>query len=625
MHLRDDPATVGAAPPVSGIGARLDPRRSLAAALGWTLVALFCLGAPLASLVVGRLATERVQVQTGALYQQYALQVSNALDGNLYDRLQWLQAMADSIPDGSAAGGTARDQSARLQVLLARWQGSLPEFAWLAIADADGRIVASTDPGEAGLDASASSWFNEGRAHGWIGEAHADPAAAAAAGRIIALAAPIRGRDGRPAGVLAARVSWDWAVRLETTLTAALRSGRPVESLVADRNGRVLIGPEGLVGTRIDHGAAHTPGAAGHVVSRWPDGGEYLAGYAVSDGAADFPGLGWTVWVREPTSTAFAAARDLAREILFGMIVIGIAGAVAGVLATMRLVRRLAAITRSADEIRAGRATELAVPTGRDEAARIGASLHTLVEGLQRERASLAALNAELDARVAARTREVERMSDENKYAAVVRERLRIARDLHDTLAHSIMALLTEIRLMRNLVRTNPAALPEELANAEAAAEDGLREARAAITTLRHNAVRDIGLGASLAQLFERFADRKGIPVEFRRDAGVDALADSRAEALHRIVEEALHNVDRHAEATRVSAFARIDPTAGGESELTLAVEDDGVGFEVGAAASRHGHFGLRGMHEQAELAGARLGIDSAPGDGTRVTVSMPV
>jgi signal transduction histidine kinase len=202
-----------------------------------------------------------------------------------------------------------------------------------------------------------------------------------------------------------------------------------------------------------------------------------------------------------------------------------------------------------------------------------------------------------------------------------------MARDLHDTLAHSMMALLTEIRLLRKLAATSPGSVREELANAEAAALDGLREARAAITALRHNAVRDIGLGASLAQLLRRFEDRKGVPVSFERDPGADALADSRAETLYRIVEEALHNVDRHARATRVEASARVRSraAAGGETPemLVVSIADDGVGFDYDAPPP--GHYGLRGMREQAELISARLDVSTGPGRGTRVTIEMPV
>jgi signal transduction histidine kinase len=609
---------------------RLSPRRSLAAAVGWTIVVLFVAGAYLASLWAGSLARKRLEDQTGALYHQYALQVSNALDSSLYDRLQWLRAMADVFATSAATEGPARQRA-----LLDRWKASLPELGWVAYAERDGRIVAAASPALQGGRVGERRWFVEGAKQAWIGdvrakepgEGGASAAPRADAGQLVELAAPVRDADQRLLGVIGAFLSWDWVTALEESLTERLRSDHAVESLVVDRRGVVVIGPQPLVGSSVELPGDRAPGAAGQVVRRWADGTEYVAGYAVSDGAGTFPGLGWAVWVREPTATAFASARALEHRIFVGLLLLGLIGALIGIAATSRRMRELAAIARSADEIRLGRASALAVPAGIDEAARIGDSLRMLVDGLQRERASLRALNAELDERVAARTREVERMSEENKYAAVVRERLRMARDLHDTLAHSMMALLTEIRLLRKLAATSPGSLREELVNAEAAALDGLREARAAITALRHNAVRDIGLGASLAQLLRRFEDRKGVPVSFERDAAADALADSRAETIYRIVEEALHNVDRHAQATRIKASARVRQreTAGGQKSpvLVVSIADDGTGFDSDAPPP--GRYGLRGMREQAELISARLDVSTGPGRGTRVTIEMPV
>ncbi len=99
---------------------------------------------------------------------------------------------------------------------------------------------------------------------------------------------------------------------------------------------------------------------------------------------------------------------------------------------------------------------KIAVPAGRNEAARLGRALDELLTSLQRERSALQTLNAELDQRVAARTREIERLAEQARYAAVVRERLKIARDLHDTLAHSMMAMLTEIRLLKRAFGDQP-------------------------------------------------------------------------------------------------------------------------------------------------------------------------
>ena len=143
---------------------------------------------------------------------------------------------------------------------------------------------------------------------------------------------------------------------------------------------------------------------------------------------------------------------------------------------------------------------------------------------LQLERSKLRTLSAELEQRVSIRTREVERLSEEARYAAVVRERLKIARDLHDTLAHSMMAMLAEVRLLRKLNVHDPGALSDELAHAEQVAHQGLKEARAAITQMRFNAVRDVGLGAALADAIKLFSERTGLAVDFISEPKLQAL-----------------------------------------------------------------------------------------------------
>ncbi len=611
----------------------LNPKRSLAAALGWALSALFLLGAYAASYWVGALTRNRLEAQTGELYKQYALQISNVLDNSLHDRLQWIRAMADVF-----ATHAVEQNQAQQRAFLERLQNSLPELAWIGFVAPDGKVLAGTGGVLDGQSVSEQPWFLAGRRESWIGDVTEAVSLAKVLKPLppidrprlfIDLATPVRDADNGILGVIGAHLSWGWATQLEGSLTEGLKSGHTVESLIVDRSGKALLGPESLTGSIITLPGKRSIGDVGYVVHEWPDGGKFLAGYAVSDGAGTFAGLGWTVWVREATSSAFADARALEHRIFVGMLLLGLIGALVSALSVRRLTRELSTIARSADEIRIGKSNELVVPSGSDEAARIGRSLRTLVDGLQTERSALRELNAELDARVAARTREVERMSEENKYAAVVRERLRMARDLHDTLAHSMMAMLTEVRLLRKLVDINPAALSDELAHAEAAAQAGLNEARSAIQALRHNAVRDFGLGAALAQLFTRFEERRSIPASFASDAGADALADSRAETLYRIVEEALQNVDRHAGATRVEGSAtilrrpRADGSDGTNEVLRVSVSDDGVGFDPDAIVP--GHFGVRGMREQADLIGARVTIVSTPGSGTQVIVEMQI
>jgi signal transduction histidine kinase len=212
-------------------------------------------------------------------------------------------------------------------------------------------------------------------------------------------------------------------------------------------------------------------------------------------------------------------------------------------------------------------------------------------------------------------------MADEARHAAVTRERLRIARDLHDTLAHSLMALLTQIRLVRKLRgRMAAAELDEELGRAEDVATTGLSESRAAIAQMRDNGVRDTGLGAAVQDLTRRFSARTGVAVALESDETVAKSTDERAETVFRIIEEALRNVERHAGAQTVRVGLHSTPDAADRTQVNIEVSDDGVGFDP--ALPRPGHYGLRGIREQAALIGARLGVLSQPGKGTQIVLA---
>ena len=221
----------------------------------------------------------------------------------------------------------------------------------------------------------------------------------------------------------------------------------------------------------------------------------------------------------------------------------------------------------------------------------------------------------------------------------MTRERLRLARDLHDTLAHSLMALLTQIRLVRKLrTRLADDELEAELARAEEVAATGLADARTAITAMRRGKVGDDGLGPALQELLTRFSERCGVAATLQATPAAAGLANERAETVFRIVEEALRNVERHAGAHSVQLSlaergAGTDGSAAGPTaaepaagagvpeRLRLQLVDDGVGFDV--AQPRPGHFGLAGMHEQAALIGAQLRISSQHGQGTCLTLDF--
>ena len=395
--------------------------------------------------------------------------------------------------------------------------------------------------------------------------------------------------------------------------------------LILDRANTVLVGPASLRnrpwsgvsdGEQIpfDVEAAASPGAP-HFELR-PNGSVALVARAPVSMLGTPDSKGWRVQLSEPKAHVYQRADALAVRILWISICLAGVTAFIGSLGAGRLTQRLRRLTASAVAAGGDPEVPISVPRGTDEVAKLGAAFAQVLDDLRQERRELLALSEDLERRVTLRTREVERLAEESRYAAVVRERLKIARDLHDTLAHSMMAMLSEVRLLRKLQAHDPAALAEELRNAEQVAHAGLIEARTAIAQMRVNAVRDTGLGSALANAFDRFLDRTGLQGRFVQDPHAGSFGDERAETLFRMAEEALRNIERHAGAARVEMRL----TSLDESTLQLAIEDDGTGFDCEIA--RPGHFGLVGLREQAQMIGAELAIESGDG-GTRVTTTL--
>lgn len=205
------------------------------------------------------------------------------------------------------------------------------------------------------------------------------------------------------------------------------------------------------------------------------------------------------------------------------------------------------------------------------------------------------------------------RLAEESAALARADERTRLAREIHDTLAQGLVALTLQIETALREVGRDPDRVRERLEKALATARANLDEARRSVTDLR-GATRGKPLARALASLAREFTADSGIRVEFETD-GACALDPSVEGELFRIAQQALDNVRQHAHATR----ARLTLTCT-KRRSTLAIEDDGAGFDVRrVAADRHG---IRGMRERAEAIGGRLRITSRENGGTRVVAS---
>jgi signal transduction histidine kinase len=194
--------------------------------------------------------------------------------------------------------------------------------------------------------------------------------------------------------------------------------------------------------------------------------------------------------------------------------------------------------------------------------------------------------------------------------AAVLEERERIARDIHDGVAQDLAFILQQGRRLA----AEPGA-PSRLAALVTAAEGALDECRHAIAALSRSG--DEPLAEALTLTAVETAGREGAEVETRIDTDVSVTAMTQ-EALLRVMREAIINAVRHGRAGTVKVEFRSDPA------LQLEVIDDGSGFDVASAMSAPGRMGLRSMQERINAIGGELDIHSRPGTGTRVVVTLP-
>jgi signal transduction histidine kinase len=203
------------------------------------------------------------------------------------------------------------------------------------------------------------------------------------------------------------------------------------------------------------------------------------------------------------------------------------------------------------------------------------------------------------------------------EFEAVLAERGRFAREIHDSLAQGLTSISLQLECVRGEVESDPDKARHHLENARSLVRDSLREARRTVWNLRPLALGE----ADLATALQRFA------TELTRDGKIAAhqeiegtprpLSAEIENTLLRIGQEALTNAVRYSEAAKIVVRLRY-----GDDWVTLNVRDNGKGFDVGERVGKG--FGLTGMHERVAALAGSLSIDSKPGEGTEVSATLP-
>ncbi len=215
--------------------------------------------------------------------------------------------------------------------------------------------------------------------------------------------------------------------------------------------------------------------------------------------------------------------------------------------------------------------------------------------------------------------KELEAARDREGELATLRERERVARELHDTLGHQLVTLTVQLEAAHRLLTVDPVRVRGQLEEMQKLSRASMTDLRRALDNLRTTGHGEGPLTEALQRLCTETGRNLALPVDWELAPGANALPAVVGEALWRVAQEGLTNISRHARARKVSVQLSLQ-----SKEVVLRVTDDGVGVPIDAE-KKPGHYGLRGLRERVEGLGGTFTLATVPGGGTMMEARLPL
>jgi signal transduction histidine kinase/ActR/RegA family two-component response regulator len=602
----------------------------------------------LATLAVGETGVRRVRQEIGHSLAVLADQMQDKLDRNLYERFREIANSAALL----GAQSRTRDDLYNRRDWLNTLQSTYPEYSWIGVVSTDGEVLSATQGTLEGVNVADKSWFAAGMKRPAIGDVREQQSAGvkphnqARAKRFIDVSAPIYAANGELIGVIGANLSWSLAAEVRDSLFSGSETDRSVDVIVLSRDGKVLLGPLGVDGERFQMSDLRDADTAAErfAIENWPDGHEYVTGYAKSDGYRSFHGLGWTVLAREDADVALAPATRLQRDVILWGAGLTLLAIVAAWLMAGRMAAPMLLLANSAAKIRRGEATEIPEIGTYAEADTLAHSLRVLVSELQGRQRALAELNASLETQVAERTSRLAEQNVELEAAKTEAERATAAK------SRFLAAASHDLRQPLHAMTLFARALSRRISGDEAQRllgqlDQSLSSLREMFDALLNVSRLDAGLVAahaapvSLRQLVGDISAGLRVDAEYRglrfKSHAVDAVVMSDAAILETIVRNLASNALKFTRTGGILLAAR--RRAG---ELSVEVYDTGPGIpadqherifrefersKTQADGANDGlGLGLSIVRRYARLLGLRLDVRSRVGHGSCFALRFP-
>jgi signal transduction histidine kinase len=480
----------------------------------------------------------------------------------------------------TAEGAAAYDRVQRRFTWVARRMGLFEELFFM---DQGGQVAVSTDSGHERQQLGMNDYFVQGLGREFIQE----PSYSLSLDKLTVVASCPVVDGGRTVGVLAGRAN---LYSLNAVMAGRAGLGDTGETYLVGSNHRLLTDLR-LPGSTIPDTYVRTRGSVAAV-------DRHGNGHATYTGYTGEPVIGVYRWIPKLNAALLAEqgeaeALRATRLALWTTGGIALAATALAIVVGMLLIR---GIVRPLSELG-------------DTAGRIAAGELDLTARVER------------DDEIGRLAQAFNRMTRRLRELAAGEERQRLARDLHDAVSQTLFSVSIMAEVLPRIYERDQAEGRRRLEELRQLTRGALAEMRMLLLELRPAALADTSLPDLLRHLAEAVTARARIPVELSVETQADLPPEVRV-ALYRIAQEALNNVAKHAEATQAQmTLCDLQPEDGGAT-LELVVRDDGTGFDPSSVGA--GRLGLGIMAERAAEIGARLHVESAPGEGTTVRASWP-